>query len=1168
MNTSTSALARPVRYIVGLDGGQNSLGLAAIEVDEHGRPVSLLEAVTTIHDGGTLDHVRGVSRRAERGMARRARRARTHRRARLRDLDAFLTSHGYPTTTGQAGDDAWRARARLATEPVPAGRERDELLALALRHIARHRGARNPWISLPTFLRAPYEPSDAMVKLIASARTYQPDLPDAAPQSVAVTAHPDLAQLRVRATAPTAAMIEAHGSKKDAAKQVQPVLAGRFMAADMLHELRTIATMQSLPFEAGSFLHDAARIIFDMGDPRAGAKENVGRDALDARERRALRASEAFQQYRILAVATTMRLAPSDGEAPRHLSADEVRSVFDLLTTWSSTTKPTWVDVAAHLGVPAASLSGVHNLTLDGEPLSAKTAPYNTTHARIMDAKTPRPVRAWWAKASADERDALVTILANSVGEGSEADDAAQAFLAGLDDTLIDKLASIKLETGRAAYSRRTLERLGTQMLATGQDPSQARVSVFKVPADWKPAPPALNEPTGNAAVDRVLSVVNKQIGALLRAYGPPVAVNIEHVRGGFSSAANQIEMNRELERENKRRRAHREHLAQQLRRQRGLSADADVSDQDLRRARMLQRQNNQCGYCLEPLTFDAAELDHIVPRRGPGSTNRDTNFMATCHACNRDKGNTAFAVWAARHPRGGAVTPERVMDAMLTWNLTSIVTGPRSASDPGTPNKDGQTPYDRQVEAYLDTIRARLRRTSHEDADERTLESTAYMARELARRIGGFYDTNGHPGVPVGVYQGTLTAVARRASGIEKQISMIGGRGKQRLDRRHHVVDAATIALMRQGVCTVLSEREQLRADENASGQPTGWRDWDGSDRDGRDTGNALLYRQWRENMQGLVVLLNDALTHDLIPVRRDLRLTMSGQAHEDTVRAYDKRPVSDAFSADDILRCSTPQLWHALTRQADYTPTGGLPANPHRRLRVGGTHLGPDDTVNLFPLTASGERGDGLNIALRHGYANAGSEAIHHARIYRITSKGKPVYAMVRVLTGDLTRGAYPGNPLTRPLTPDMTSYRYAADNVRQALDAGTAAYLGSLYIGDEVQFGAPQNATAMMRAFLDAFPDQTRWVVAGCESNTVVRLKPCLMAEEGLPDPANTDAASTDAAAVPPAVKKAFKAARLTVGVLFGTLDARIIRRDVLGHPMPRGTKPTQSWAPERE
>lgn len=1148
------------RYVIGLDGGQNSLGLAAIEVDEDGHPVSLLEAVTTIHDGGTLDHVRGVSRRADRGMARRARRARTHRRTRLRELDEFLIAHGYPIVIPDVGDDAWRARARLATEPIPAGRLQAELLALSLRHVAHHRGARNPWISLPAFLRTPYEPSDAMAKLITSARAYQPDLPDTAPQAVAVLAHPDLAQQRIRATAPTAAMIEAHGSKENAAKHVQPLLAGRFMAADMLHELRTIATVQSFPFEPGSFLYDAARLIFDMGDPRAGAKENVGKDALDARERRALRASEAFQQYRILGVLTTMSLTPVDGHPARRLTVGEVGSVFDLLNTWVSADKPTWVDVAAHLGVAATSLGGVHNLTLDGEPLSAKTAPYNTTHARVMDAKTPRSVREWWTTAGFDERDAFITILANSLGDGGAADDTAQAFLADLDDTLIDKLASIKLETGRAAYSRRTLERLGTQMLATGQDPSQARVSVFNVAANWQPAPPALNEPTGNAAVDRVLTVVNRQLGALLRAYGPPLAVNVEHVRGGFSSAATQIEMNRELDRENKRRRAHREQLAQQLRRKRGLSADAEVSDQDLRRARMLERQNNQCGYCLTPLTFEAAELDHIVPRRGPGSTNRDTNFMAVCHTCNRDKSNTPFAVWAARHPRGGAVSLERVMDAMLTWNLTNIVTGPRRADNPGVVNKHGQTPYDRQVEAYLNTIRARLRRTSHEDADERTLESTAYMARELARRIGGFYDTNGHPGVPVGVYQGALTAVARRASGIEKQISMIGGRGKQRLDRRHHVVDAATIALMRQGVCTVLSEREQLRADENASGQPTGWRDWDGSD---RNPGNAVLYHQWRENMQGLVVLLNDALTHDLIPVRRDLRLTMSGQAHEDTVRAYDKRPVSAAFSADDILRCSTPQLWHALTRQVDYTPIEGLPANPHRRLRVGGTHLGPDDTVNLFPLVGSGKRGDGLNIALRHGYASAGSEAIHHARIYRITDKGKRTIAMVRVLTNDLTRGNYPGNPITRPLTPEMTSYRYAADNVRHALDAGTATYLGSLYIGDEVQIGAPQNATATLRAVLDAFPGQTRWTVSGYRTATQISLQPSLMSSEGLtPKP---DKGSPDPIKV---VRGAFERTTLVVNVLFGSLDARIIRRDILGHPMPQGNKPTQSWAPELE
>ena len=71
------------------------------------------------------------------------------------------------------------------------------------------------------------------------------------------------------------------------------------------------------------------------------------------------------------------------------------------------------------------------------------------------------------------------------------------------------------------------------------------------------------------------------------------------------------------------------------------------VRESDLRRLEAIQRQNGQCLYCGRTITFRTCEMDHIVPRKGVGSTNTRTNFAAVCAECNRMKSNTPFAIWA-----------------------------------------------------------------------------------------------------------------------------------------------------------------------------------------------------------------------------------------------------------------------------------------------------------------------------------------------------------------------------------------------------------------------------------------------------------------------------------------------------------------------------------------
>lgn len=1152
--TTTTA----VPHKIGLDWGSKSLGFAAVETSTDGAPVSLLSAQSYIHDGGVGPDGGKTqqTRLAKRGEARRARRRNAAYKKRISELDTYLTEHGLPLHPDDrnVSFEPWHARATLATTRISDPAERDRLLALAIRHIGHHRGARNPWIKLDVFLRAEYVPSAAMLDLTAAAREQDPELPEQPTQAVALTAFGPLEGLRARSTAPSRGEKNKKDRKELTSDDVKALekkhtaerlLGGRFMAADFLHELRVIADTQGMPFDEGSVLGGVARVIFAMGDPAKAAQERVGKDPLNPVLTRAAKHDEAFQSYRILGVLTNLRIAQHDGDG-RSFTGDELTAAHDLLMTWEGESAPTWQDVADRVGVPSTALSGMNKLTLDGEPVSGGRAPHNTTHRSVMaNESVPALVKKWWADADAMHREVFVAMFANTAISDDTAVADIEQVLSRLSVKQRDELdQKMKFESGRVAYSSDTCARLARRMLNEGVDTYTARTNEYGTPEGWEPPAPRIGEPTGNPAVDRVLSRVEKLLRATDAKYGPPTHINIEHVRDAFKSVAKTEEEKTAYEKAVKLREAFNEDLRKQVRAHLALPADAHVRHDQIVKARLLYRQNSQCAYCGAPVTFGSVEVDHIVARKSEtGSNNREANLIGACQPCNSSKSNHTFTRWLATNPRGGKVTLDGVVDRIGRWNLDLTYTGPQDPAKPGKPRKSGPhtglNDYQVQQQQFRDTVIARLNRKSDETPNERGFESGAWVARELSRRIKAHYARSGHT-VQVDVFNGAITASARRAAGVEKELVMIGGHGKQRLDRRHHAVDAATIALMRRSVSTVLTEREQLRETARTTGQDTGWKTYVGGD----NTGNRLNYEQWMQHMSALTVLLNDALRDDTIPVLRDLRLrTGARRAHEDTIRPLDKVDVTGAFTPDMIQRASSPQLWTALTRQPDYTPKTGLPADPDRRLTVNGVvhDAVTNTTLGLFP------KGGALMVPVRGGYAEAGNAA-HHARIYSYPSRGKITYAMVRMLESDLLNktGLRKGeDPIHRALHPSMTSYRYADKGLQEALANGTATHHGDLYINDEVILSAREGANITKSAVHTVqkfYPQAVRWVVTGYYSMTQISIRPSLLAGEGLPDGFDEKVGKFISARLPH-----------TVNALVEAWNVDVVRRDVLGEPI---------------
>ena len=1073
---------------VGIDVGSRSIGFAAIEAAPDGTPLRLLSIQSFIHDAG-LDPSgmkAAITRRAVSGVARRTRRLIRRQKRRLQELDELITSLGWPIVNHEDDQDPhlpWRVRAALSDRLVTDPDELHRMLSIAVRHMARHRGWRSPYARVDSLL-AVTEPSDQLVAMrrrVEALVGHELD-PDSTPAELVVATLAVDPTLRLRQNPVKSG-----------------VLGGKLMQSDNVREIRKWFTAQGLPNDLFTTLVNA---VFKAESPAGSAAERVGKDALPGQggKDRALRASLVFQRYRIATLLGNLRVL--EGGVERRLSADEMHSAMSFLETQKDDELLTWREVADHLDLPRSALRGTAKETADGERASARP-PIMTTEMRMRACKI-KPVKEWWTNASPSARELFIEMVGHGVKDLEAHADGPEIaeLITNLNETELAELDKLKLPAGRVAYSRDSLERLTKRILDESLDLYEARRAEFGVSADWAPPADPIGDPLGNPAVDRVVKEVARWLMAVEAEFGRPTSVHIEHVREGFMSEKTTRERDRDMQKRYEANLKTQKDITEQL----GTSGPVRASD--VTRFLAIQRQHGQCLYCGDMVTYNDAEMDHIVPRAGAGSTNTRTNLVAACRSCNHSKSKLPFAVWAARNPRPGVTVAEAVQ------RVKNLV------RDAGMSLKD--------FKRFQGEVIARLTRTAEDpEIDARSLESVAWMARELRHRISAAM-----PGTSVQVFRGGLTAEARHAGEIQGQLPFIGGGEKTRLDRRHHAIDAAVVAYLRPAVAKTLRERQEIRFEQRLTRRDDrSWRDHLGS--------SPQLMLDWKRHMGILRDLLTEALVEDRIPVRNNVRLRLgNGSAHDDTIRALHYRKVGDELPMAMIDRASTPALWCALTRHPDFVADVGLPASETREIKVNGKKFGPGDDIGFFPSAAA-------SIAVRGGSAEIGG-TIHHARIYRIHGK-KPTFAMVRVFAVDLQR--YRDQDLfSAPLPPQSISIRSSEPKLRKALADGTAEYLGWLVVGDELLLDMSKQTSGDIGSFMKVFPEANRWRLAGFYSNARLRLRPVQIAAEGL---ANLDDASPYK--VPSAqVILDQRGWRPSMNVVFGSCKPVIVRRDALGRP----------------
>jgi len=1162
-------------YRIGIDVGLNSVGLAAIEVNDTGKPISILNMESIIHDGG-LDPTANKSagtRKAISGAARRMRRLYRQRRNRLHDLDKTLNDLGWPIVDLEKVHDPWypwKARAKLVTTKVHDNNELTRLLSIAVRHIARHRGWRNPFMSLNSLLGTSAPSKEFLTLTDAIAKKL-----DRAPEELQTLTVAEIVQLArdlsinernessintrtgeityttfydISRTLRGAARVG-----KDDRKRVG-LLQSRIHQSDNVRELRRIWDKQDLPDELFTTI---VTKVFQAKSPKGSSEKYIARDALDRTQKRAEKASLAFQRFRIVNILTNLRIQESDGQ--RLLTTDERQLALAFL--WNPLDNDgqllpevTWGDLSTKLGIARNRLKGTAQLTEDGERLSARP-PLNVTGARIQESDISELVNEW---DSADEpyQEAIIEMLGNGSGSGAEPGliSRAQEFISDLPEAILSKLDDLKLPEGRSAYSAKTLRKLTNQMLTTEDDLHAARKAIFHVCDDWKPPAAPIGEPVGNPAVDRVLKIVNRYLLACQRQWGNPLSVNVEHTKEGLMSE----KVARSIDRENNMHFARNRQIANEIESYTGHKGGA--SGRDITKWGIFERQHGQCLYCGDPLQYPTFEIDHILPRANGEASNRQFNLAAVCRECNHSKLNIPFATWAASGIRPG-VSLQDTLDRVDHFEFFGI----------DARNRGYQFHFKKEVKDRL------LRTDYDEELDNRSMESVGWMANELHHRIEAHFaraNTGTDAVTTVSVFRGWITSEARKAAGIERRIFLVGEQpGKNRLDRRHHAVDAATIAMVRQGaaqsmvtqqkarrddpsdldVPSILAERDNMRRtyeltthdyEKPKDERPRpAWTLYKGS--------NPELFDAWKEQMRNLADLIQECLTQDRVPVMEFLRLRAGNSAgHEDTIRETLKVRLGDQLPIALIDRSATPQQWIALTRHPDFDKDHGLPSDPQRSIRVKDKWYEANDRLDFFP-TGSG------CVAVRGGYAELGS-SFHHARIYRCRKKlrsgTETFFAMMRVYNLDLLPFRDRNIDLfSVDLPPQSISQRTAEERLRQALSTGDAEYLGWIVPGDELLLDMSTQTTGAIGTFLDQFPNTTHWVVQGLFAPSRLHLRPRYLSGEGA---ISVDAEQTDYDAriqMPASSVKILNGQGYlpAVNVIFGKCHPTIIRRTILGH-----------------
>ena len=502
-------------------------------------------------------------------------------------------------------------------------------------------------------------------------------------------------------------------------------------------------------------------------------------------------------------------------------------------------------------------------------------------------------------------------------------------------DGVAFKLATLdELETGHMKYSRRAMARM-LPHLRDGKNEHDAREAAgYGEPKSAVPPGDPAKEllplkavpETANPRVQRAMFAVRRIVNAAARKWGAPAAIRVEMPRDMKAAKKHRREIEKE-QAANRKRNAE----AEALMREKGWPGR--IHREDLQKFKMWHfEQGCHCPYCghsisWEDLASEAAEADHIIPQSA--FRQGHMNLVVAHKKCNQDKGGrTPWQAWG-----------ENDLDR---WDHIANLADLKKPGMAKLPEEKRRRILNKNPNPVDD-----------EGFCRRALQDTQY----ISKLVHGFLKATG---IPVQVSRGQATSILRRDWGLEGKGMLPRPPadeakerpGKNRLDHRHHAVDAFVVALtdlsLLQRLIKHCQQMEQFRYQRGARPDPfpppDGWAGNITADVRGRLEGKIVSHQKnskvrgalHKETIHGRGFFLDEAESAKAWqpnkPGRERVRKLL-GPA--ESPRRPDSR--GDISEDGDIKWIANARIFDGLAEWAEKSPGTPLPADLAAKLTEG---------------------------------------------------------------------------------------------------------------------------------------------------------------------------------------------------------------------------------------
>lgn len=355
-----------------------------------------------------------------------------------------------------------------------------------------------------------------------------------------------------------------------------------------------------------------------------------------------------------------------------------------------------------------------------------------------------------------------------------------------------------------------------------------------------------------NPTVHIGMNQIRKLINGIIKVHGRPDNIYVELARELKLNEKQKADYNRQLKKNTDAAQARARKLEKMGQRDSGGNRMLMRLWEDLNPANALDRR---CPYCAEQINAEmlmngSADIDHIIPYSRCLDDGAGNKVVAHSH-CNRQKGNkTPWEKW------GGTDRWDTIQDQVARLH--------RSKQWRFAPNAMERVEQDGGFIA-------------------RQLTDTQYLSRMAAKYLGSLYPEKGERHVYA--VTGRMTAMLRRLWGLNELLpdhnyveNPHSNAPKNRLDHRHHAIDAAVVAAcnptMIAEIAKAAGRAEEQNLDKLFDGLPMPW-------------------DSFRDNLRD--ALMATTVSHKADHSRRsrphkDCDVT-SGQLHNDTAYGFTGR-------------------------------------------------------------------------------------------------------------------------------------------------------------------------------------------------------------------------------------------------------------------------------------